>query len=528
VELTEIRSQTQLQARENFPREQILIQSSRIGIYLVVLLLALLSQFFTENFINWSLLKDFYIFVAIGLLVHSLPLFFLTKYFSNRRWVLASFLGDVFLISMLAIRTQLHQSLFLFLYLLCILLSGLIFRSRGALLIALASSLGYSAVTLFGTEMKSLAFLFLIILNNLAFFVVAWLAGYLADQLDLLGSKLEAETLSLRSFRKLNELILETIPSGLITSNLAGEILTANLGAEVLLGSQELPGKIIEGLLPETLISGETKELNVHVQEQDLLLRVSCFEQKSSDLSEPIKLWILENLTEMRKLEFALRQSEKMAAIGQLASGIAHEIRNPLAGISGSIELLSLQNTTEDDKKLTKIILREIDRLNNLITEFLDYSKPEKPPTSPIDLPGVLAETINLAKGHQPALLVVQQELAVNIKILGDRDKLKQAFLNIIINAYQAMSQSQNPVLTLSAQSKDSQVVLRIKDSGAGMPEAVKKRIFEPFMTTKPKGTGLGLAVTHKILQSHRAQIYVESTQGLGTEFIITFPISNN
>jgi two-component system sensor histidine kinase PilS (NtrC family) len=510
---------------EKFPRERLLIQSARIGLYLVVLLLAVISQIFQDGFLYWDLLKAFYFFVLMGLLVHSMPLFFLEKFFSHKRLLAASFVADVVFISALAMKTDLNQSLFLFMYLLTIILSGLVFKSQGALLIALLSSAGFSLVHLLGPEMKSMNFLFLLILNNLAFITVAWLSGFLSEQLNVLGERLRAESLTLRTVQKLNQAIVETIPSGLMTTTLDGEILTANLGTAELLKLGDLVGKNIKSIDPSMgeIQPGAVREVPLKVGGNEILAKVSCLLQTSDEIAEQTKLWVFEDLTQIRHLEFAVRQSEKMAAIGQLASGIAHEIRNPLAGISGSIELLSQQALTEDDKKLTKIILREIDRLNNLITEFLDFAKPEKIPHDPVDLNSLLRETVQLAQMQAPSTLELKTEYGEITGFTGSRDKLKQAFLNIIINAYQAMVGAGAPRLEIKTSQNKNGITVRLKDSGSGMPEEVKKRIFEPFMTTKPKGTGLGLAITHKILQSHRAQVFVETSVGVGTEFVIVF-----
>jgi two-component system sensor histidine kinase PilS (NtrC family) len=241
-------------------------------------------------------------------------------------------------------------------------------------------------------------------------------------------------------------------------------------------------------------------------------------------------LVVLEDLTQMRQLEFAVRQSEKLAAVGQLAAGIAHEIRNPLAGISGSIELLSAQAQTEDDVKLKKIILKEIDRLNRLISEFLDFAKPEKIPTDLINVGAILKETLQ-AIAHDPSApvgLQVEMDIQDVPQVRGNVDKLKQAFYNILINSLQAMQSSKSAILKVRCRQLNNVVDVSFVDSGIGMSEATLKRMFEPFMTTKSKGTGLGLAITHKILEMHQALVFVESRVNQGTEIHIHFPLIEN
>ena len=235
-----------------------------------------------------------------------------------------------------------------------------------------------------------------------------------------------------------------------------------------------------------------------------------------------------QDLTVVRRLEFAMRQSEKLAAVGQLAAGIAHEIRNPLASISGSIELLGQggQTSPEDQKKLMSIVLKEIDRLNNMITEFLDYVKPNQVSDESVQLPGLLTDICEMNKLNKNLRKETEVVLELTSKkiIAGSRDKLRQALINIIINAHQAVSEQQQPRVKVVCIDGDKKVIVKISDNGIGIEEARLKKIFEPFHTTKAKGTGLGLAVTHKILEAHNAQIFVESQKGIGTQFTLEFP----
>ncbi|RYZ76764.1 MAG: hypothetical protein EOP05_04055, partial [Proteobacteria bacterium] len=206
----------------------------------------------------------------------------------------------------------------------------------------------------------------------------------------------------------------------------------------------------------------------------------------------------------------------------------AHEIRNPLASISGSIQLLGSSFTArqEEEQKLMAISLREIDRLNNLLTEFLDFVRPDTLKDDPVDLNSLIREIIEMLKFNKNLRSEVKQTLTLDasLEISGHRDKLKQAFLNIIINAYQAMNEAPNPAVEISTVNGDGKVIVKIRDHGVGIDEVGLRKMFEPFHTTKAKGTGLGLAVTHKIIESHGGRIFVESTKGVGTEFTLEFP----
>lgn len=511
---------------------RLLIQFSRLGLYCIVVLLTVLNHLIQENYFNWSLFASFYGIATAGLLIHFLPLFSLDRFFEKRALVFLTFAADITLITLLILTSALNQTLFLFLYLVTIILTGLVFQMRGALLIAALASIGYTVASWFGPDIKAMSFLFMLILNNIAFFAVASLAGYLSGQLNIFAERLEAQSLSLQVIRRLNEMIIETIPTALFTIQSTSEILQFNPGAMALFKNEQLEGVRLFDILPElarriqdlpNLKLGEKHEIQWEKAGEIHLLSVHVLPQ-SSDFQTPTFLVVIEDLTEIRRLEFAVRQSEKMAAVGGLAAGIAHEIRNPLAGISGSIELLSQNFTTEDDKKLAKIILREIDRLNRLISEFLDFAKPEKPPGEIVDINLILKEVIENAKGSMGREVQVDTNLNPQSFLQGHRDKLKQALLNIVINGMQAMDQIPNPRLTVNTEIVDGRLLIKVKDNGNGISAENKARIFEPFHTTKPKGTGLGLAITHKILEAHSAKIFVESEVGLGTEFVISFP----
>jgi two-component system sensor histidine kinase PilS (NtrC family) len=159
-----------------------------------------------------------------------------------------------------------------------------------------------------------------------------------------------------------------------------------------------------------------------------------------------------------------------------------------------------------------------------LISEFLDFAKPEKPPTEMANLSSILKEVVESSRLSHGQGVQIETDFDPNAQVLGHKDKLKQAFLNIVINGIQALNGSEKQTLQVQTSCGKGQVIVRIRDSGCGMSAEAQKRIFEPFHTTKPKGTGLGLAITHKILEAHSAHIYVESKPGLGTMFVISFP----
>lgn len=506
----------------------LIVELARVSLFVLILAISVISSLFQEGFVNWSVLGPFYAILTLAFLFHIVWFSFWDKLLTRPRLLFLGFVIDSFLISVLIYYSGINQSLFLFLHLVNILLAGIACRGVGAITLALFTSIFFSGAALFSPEMKALNFFFLLALNNIAFFSVAGLSGYLSEQLQTVGTELKKTGLSLRSAQELNEVLVENIPGGMISFTTSGEIVRANAMATQVLGIANLLEQTWTGLFPNLSSMGSFRgDVKYHSPEnEEKILGMALSQIYSPELQAQLNIALFEDLTKVRQLEYAARQNEKLAAIGGLAAGIAHEIRNPLAGISGSIELLSQNVSSDDDRKLMKIILREIDRLNNLITEFLDYSRPEVPPTDPVDLSSLLNEVLDsMAHNNQVRADVKQiREYNGSLKILGRRDKLKQAFLNIILNSYQAMNDSSSPQLVVKALVQDKDIELRIRDTGSGMTETTRRKMFEPFHTTKPKGTGLGLAVTHKILEGHGAKVFVESEVGVGTEFVLTFP----
>lgn len=507
--------------------QRYLLLAARASIYFVLVILTLLFQLSQIGFYNWATSFLFYSLAGVGLLFHGVNLLFIERLFRSPRWHLVTFLFDVLMLSFLLNQSGLSNTLFIFLFLIVILLSGLSLQTRGAWVVACAVSLGYSVATLFGPDVRAIPMFFGLIINNSAFLAVAWISGALAEQLELQG-------VSLNVYRHLTQSIVNTIPSGIVTILENGSILHFNPAARSLLGGaienisgfqQLLPEA--EKLVEQARIHGKkvVGDIRLVKDTENLILSMQVVPQNT--MAGQGFLLIFEDLTVVRRLEFAMKQKEKLAAIGSLVTGIAHEIRNPLAGMSGNLELALDANLEPDLRaKVSRNVFKEIDRLNRIISELMDYAKPEKVPVDRVQLDSSLREILDiLAQDPQtPPHLKVHRELVPVPEIRGDRDKLKQAFLNIVLNSIQAMSKTENPVLEVFTNASPQFVEVRVKDNGCGMSEETRKKMFEPFVTTKAKGTGLGLAITHKILEAHKVQIEVYSEQGQGTEFRLYFP----
>jgi len=219
-----------------------------------------------------------------------------------------------------------------------------------------------------------------------------------------------------------------------------------------------------------------------------------------------------------------VKRADRLSAIGQLAAGLAHEIRNPLASIDGAAEVLDAADDRPELRKETvSIIRKECSRLNRLLTSVLDFARPRRPEWREVDLSGVLDCVIDLVSHSAGKGIRFHKEAAHGMpRLLGDEEQLTQVVLNLTLNAAQAMPEGGDVWLT--TRQEDDGIAIQIRDQGAGIPEENMDRIFDPFFTTKDTGTGLGLSVVHQIIAQHGGTVTVTRNQDKGMTFRLFFP----
>ncbi|MEO5668671.1 MAG: ATP-binding protein [Bdellovibrionota bacterium] len=325
-----------------------------------------------------------------------------------------------------------------------------------------------------------------------------------------------------RRLENLQKVILANIPSGLISVDSEGRVIQVNQVGQRILGVREETvlhrplSDLVPGLSLDAARTQPGYERNREVVEylsgsgQLVKLGYSLARLKDPDGHDIIgNLFVFQDLTHVLKMEEDLRMSEKLAAVGKLAAGIAHEIRNPLAGISGSAQLLAgSPGLDAEDKQLLNIIQRESTRLDALITEFLEYVRPQKLDLKDVDLLEVTRQCFeSLAVNSKWISLTCEMTLEAPshpVKVRGEANRITQVLLNFMLNSGQAGAKR---VLVKISESG----ILEVVDNGSGISPANRKRLFEPFFTTKDKGTGLGLAVSYKMVEAMGARIEVES-----------------
>lgn len=435
-----------------------------------------------------------------------------------------------------------------FLYALSIVSAGALSYRRGAVTITLASLAAVTVVSV--AAWKHVVGL------PMAANVVPWdqTAGELARTLGIqlvaltgvgalafiFGDQLQRGAETLATTRKaaadlltLHQNIVRSLNAGLITIAPDGTVLTANQAASDIL--HRPVGTIVDRSVEESmpglmamLVEGEPRRADLALGEQILGVTVSPLR----DLDDRVigRIVNFTDLSELRRLEIHAQRAERLATVGQLAAGVAHEIRNPLASISGSIELLKAAPASEDDKALMAIVHREVQRLNELIGDLLDYANPR--PSQPVDFDlGVMVrETLQVARADQAFAAV---ELACDVDdplpINADPAKLRQVLWNLVRNAADAAATGGKHVRVEARRASD-RVTITVGDDGPGIDADKLARIFDPFFTTKKQGTGLGLAQCHAIVAEHGGRIDVESLTSAdqsaphGTKMVVTLP----
>jgi two-component system sensor histidine kinase PilS (NtrC family) len=236
-------------------------------------------------------------------------------------------------------------------------------------------------------------------------------------------------------------------------------------------------------------------------------------------------VYTFDDLTEIRRLEREVRMQDRLAAVGRLAAAIAHEIRNPLTSIAGSVSMLSgIPDLNEEHRQLLEIVTRESDRLNNIITDFLAYSRGKQYRFDSVNLVQLLEDTLTLLENrllseHQN-IRIVRRFASTEAMALADGDKIKQVFWNFCENAVRAMKQD-GGILTISLESAGDDWQISFSDTGPGIAPQLAEKIFEPFQSNFEGGTGLGLAIVYQIVQAHEGKVWARSREGQGCTFVL-------
>jgi two-component system, NtrC family, sensor histidine kinase PilS len=374
-------------------------------------------------------------------------------------------------------------------------------------------------------------------INVAALIGVGALSFIFGDQLQKSADTLATTRRAAADLLTLHQDIVRSLSSGLVTTTPDGTILTANQAAADILRttSSALAGRSIETIMPGltgllTSAKGELRRADLTVPTRDDDLTIGVTVSPLRDVRDQTVGCVInfQDLTELKRLEMHARRTERMATVGQLAAGVAHEIRNPMAAISGSIELLKQSaQTSDDDRALMTIVHREVQRLNVLIGDLLDYANPRPKQTVDFDLGALVQETVQVARGDQN-FADIELTAAVDepLPIHADPAKLRQVVWNLVRNAADAAGSGGKHVVVEARKVASGGAAITVADDGPGIPDTLVGRIFDPFVTTKQKGTGLGLATCHAIITEHGGRIDVETAAGKGTKMVVSLPVA--
>ena len=478
---------------------------------------------------------------------------------------------DIVVLTMLAHFSGGSGSFFSILYILPIIVGGEYFKVSGGLVTALVATSAYITYILLeiggyvvpesggwvvDVSSRGVARMILRGYLHMAVFIFTGLvSGYVSYRLQNKHEEIADKEKEIRQIRLDTDSILKNMSSGLIVTDPDGCVLTVNPAAESILGLDRSMGfegvpvtdafphmSVLAGELSFALRSGvprQRHEIDV-VREDGTLLQLGISISLLKDEQGEIKgvIAIFQDLSEVKEMRERIRQADRMAAVGELSAAIAHEVRAPLASISGSIEMLKgdIEGLSGDNAELMDLIIRESERLDRIISDFLEYARLRKPSFSSSDIDRCIGEIAlllrNATLSGEGVEITIDSD-SEGSRIYVDEEQIRQVFLNLGINACEAMSSGGKLTLSVSRvqrllsedRTDEECIEVRFHNDGPAIPEEVLPHVFEPFFTTREGGTGLGLAIAARIVESHSGLIDVRSSDDGGTEFIVILPV---
>ena len=493
---------------------------------------------------------------------------------------------DVAIVSLLVHFDGGRESVFTFLYVLVILYAALLFKSLVAIGAAGLSVVAYGVALITANEgwglgseaansqIQLLRLFAVWVVQGGALFAVGALASLLSRELQRTGAALDQSIGDLRMLRDIHRSTVESIMSGLLTTDSEGKISSFNPEAERITGLRvdEVLGRDLEAVIPGAAsvlksFGGESPGAQARTRlsyqnryGEKLHLGLADSILRGEDGTAQGHVVIFQDVTDVVAMEADLTRSERLAAVGELSANIAHEIRNPLASISGSIQILmSESNVDGESARLMGIVVRETDRLDHLITDFLSYARPAPTVRRPVEVDRLFSDLIDMIELTLPDNIKLKIDIKPGHWLDADANQLSQMLWNLCLNALQAMPEGGQLGISVGTWFEDSTqaapasfrkestevsaadsgesnqqagamdarvgwLEIKISDTGCGISDEILADIFEPFFTTKQQGTGLGLSTVHRIVENHGGELQLESRLGEGTVFQIRFP----
>ncbi len=473
------------------------------------------------------------------------------------------FLLEIVIESGIIFTTGSINSPFSALFLLTIVSAALAYRLVGTLVVASLVSLAYTFIiwlhssepgepVFFPDALKNIVsaqdtVFYSIFLHLLIFYLIAFISGYLAERLEARDRQLADTSRALKQAQLETDDILRHLNSGLLTVDAGGRIIFFNPAAERILGYREeevkgmrcdevfaermpdLASDLLDGL--RCVASHPRREIAVRTAEQQLIplgLSTSILNDEGGGLRGVIA--IFSDLTDAKRMESKVRAADRLAAVGELSASIAHEIRNPLAAISGSVEVLNNELRLQgENARLMQLIVKESHRLSRILSEFLQYARIDRPAYNKVELCHLINEVLQILHHHSSFRRDIRLDFESDGSIayvVGDEDLIKQLLLNLAVNALEALEEKGDELTFRLAVDPVGRIVeLYVQDNGPGIAAEHKKQVYQPFFSTKKQGTGLGLAIVHRICSAMKVDVSFDSQLDHGTTFRLEFSI---
>jgi two-component system sensor histidine kinase PilS (NtrC family) len=383
-------------------------------------------------------------------------------------------------------------------------------------------------------------------INVLGFIMVGYLTGTLAEKLRSTGERLENKARAFVGLQEFHRCVLESIESGVFTTDEHGRITSFNRRAEEITGYSKgevdrrfwwdvfaWPAVVGQKGLEVSTATARFEDVGRRKDGNRYILGLSLSPLHLISVRTGV-VGVFQDITPLKKMEEAVRRKQWLATIGEMSAGMAHEVRNPLAALSGAIQVLRKDlRPTDGNRPLLDLALRETERLNGIVTDFLQYARPRRLMLQRCDINELVEETVRMLERTSPydASICFVRDLATEpLVTLIDPDQIRQVCWNLGLNACQSMLQggtltvTSRPVSAGSAASDGDTVEIVFADTGTGIAEEHLGKIFYPFFTTKEGGTGLGLSVVYRVLDEHRGSVHVDSAVGQGTRVRLILP----
>ena len=523
-----------------------------------------------------------YLMYLYGLIaaVYFLTIVYVSLIFTFRKLQILCYvqlLVDLLLITALVFITGGVNSIFSFMYSISIIAASILLYRAGGLLVATAASICYSlmvglqaagiihplqAAIFIARGYAEEGLLLPIIINVTAFYLVAVLSSFIAEQARKTKIQLDERQIDIKTLQALNEDIIQSISSGLLTLDTEGRIITFNRAAEQITGFSfaQVYQRHCAEIFPHLIIPAANNDPQIsapvllrfeapftRTDGKVLRLGFSYSLLRDGTGNEIGIILVFQDLTPLKEMEAYVKRVDRLAAIGRLVAGIAHEVRNPLTSISGSVQVLQKNLLLNDnDRRLMEIVVRESNNLNQLISNFIQFARPNGQKPELIYLKNMVEEMLQLFHNSPECCETLKINCAVgdDVCFKADSQQFKQVLWNLLLNAAQSINHA-GGTITISGQYRETgcspgsssdlnkegiegltrQVEISVQDTGCGIDENDQDKIFEPFYTTKERGTGLGLAIAYRIIEEMGGTLSFKTTKETGTCFTICVPL---